>query len=75
MDQRFIDREGITVQADGAAGQAGQFDVHQLARFNRELEPFLLEDVCDELLGIARNRLRLNPVQVGRSHRTAIGEF
>jgi len=65
------------VQADRAAGQAGQRDGDGGARLNREFEPFLLEDVGDELLGLGRTgyRLRLRPVQVGRGERPAIGKL
>ena len=63
------------MQADRATGGTRQFDVYQGAGPYRELEPFLLEAICDELLRTARNRLRLEPVQVGRGDRAAIGKL
>ena len=65
------------MQADRAAGQTRQCNSYRGARLDREFEPFLLEDVGDELLGLRCTgyRLRLRPVQVGCGERTAIGKL
>lgn len=65
------------MQTDRAAGQARQFNAHRRAGLDGELEPLLLEDVSDKLLRLrpVGNRLRLDPIQVGRGGRAAIGKL
>ena len=65
------------MQANRAARQAGQFDADRGTRLNRELEPLLLENVGEKLLGLraACDRLRLDPVQILGRGSPAVREF
>ena len=65
------------MQTDRAAGQTRQFNADCRTGLDRELEPLLLEDVGDKLLRLrpVGNRLRLDPIQVGRGGRATIGKL
>ena len=62
------------MQTDRAARQACQLDRDRGTGLNRELEPFLLEDIREVLLSLRAtlHQLSLYPIQVGCGDRATV---